>query len=54
MARRSYIYSMERTPYGAWAIYGIIGERQYLYYTKAEARKLYNQAVREKIAEYMA
>lgn len=32
---------MERNVRGAWVIYGAAGIRQYYYYTKVQARKLY-------------
>lgn len=32
---------MERNVHGAWVIYGAAGIRQYYYYTKAQARRLY-------------
>lgn len=42
-----YIYSIETTFQGVYVVYGIIGTRQYMGYTKAEARKMYNEACRE-------
>lgn len=35
------IYFMEKNIRGAWVIYGVLGVRQYYYYTKAQARKMY-------------
>lgn len=34
---------MEKNIHGAWVVYGVIGVKQYYYYTKAEARRLYNE-----------
>lgn len=39
--RRSKISFMEKNRYGYWVVYGVIGIRQYLYYTKKEARARY-------------
>lgn len=41
--RRSPIYFVERNSQGYWVIYGLAGVRKYLYYTKAEAMKLYRE-----------
>lgn len=35
------IFFMERNVHGAWVVYGDIGVKQYYYYTKSQARKLY-------------
>ena len=35
------IFFMEKNLHGAWVVYGIAGIRQYYYYTKAQAKKLY-------------
>ncbi len=35
------IYFIERNIHGAIVIYGALGVRQYYYYTKQEARRLY-------------
>ena len=38
---KGYIFFTELNIRGAWVIYGRIGVRQYYYYTKPEAEKLY-------------
>ena len=35
------VYFMEKNIRGAWVVYGVIGIKQYYYYTKAQARKMY-------------
>ena len=42
------IWFTERNRYGAWVIHGIIGTRQYYYYTKKEAMSRYRCEVLEK------
>ena len=37
------IFFVERNVYGAWVIYGDLGVRQYYYYTKTEAVRLYRE-----------
>ena len=39
--KRSTIDFVEKNIHGAWVIYGELGIRQYYYYTKAQAIKLY-------------
>lgn len=46
MSKINLIY---RTFQGAWAIHGAIGYRQYMGYTKAEARRKYLAECSEKI-----
>jgi hypothetical protein len=41
-----YIHLIERNQYGAWVIYGAIGQRRYIGYTKAQAIAIYNQTAR--------
>lgn len=43
-----HIYLMEKNIRGAWVIYGTLGVRQYYYYTKAQARKLYLDECKKK------
>lgn len=43
------IYLIERNIRGAWAVFGIIGVRQYYYYTKSEAKKRYLAEVKSKV-----
>ena len=44
MAKRyNPIFFMEKKHRGAWVAYGDIGVKQYYYYTKAEAAKLYKE-----------
>ena len=40
---RSCIHLVERNIRGAWVIYGLLGVRQYYYYTKREAMRLYRE-----------
>lgn len=40
---KHHIFFIERNIRGAWVIWGDIGIRQYYYYTKAEARRMYNE-----------
>ena len=35
------IYFMEKNVHGAWVIYGLLGVKQYYYYTKEMARQMY-------------
>lgn len=44
--RRSPIYFVERNAQGYWVIYGLAGVRKYLYYSKAEAMRLYREYYR--------
>lgn len=41
--------SMFLTFQGAWVVYGIIGIRQYMGYSRTAARKMYMDECREKI-----
>ena len=43
------IESMYRTFQAAWVIYGIIGMRQYMGYSKTKAKEMYMIECREKI-----
>lgn len=43
----SKIYFIEKNIHGAWAVWGVIGIRQYYYYTKKQARELYLKEVAE-------
>lgn len=38
---KSTIHFMERNIHGAWVVYGVMGIRQYYYYTKAQAKQKY-------------
>ncbi len=40
---------MYQTVHGAWVVYGVIGYRQYMGYSKAEARRKYIAECDEKI-----
>ena len=46
---RNYIYFMEKNIRGAWVVYGVLGIRQYYYYTKAQAKKDYLKKCSNKI-----
>ena len=41
MARNSLIWYMEKNIHGAWVICGVIGMRQYYYYSKKESKQKY-------------
>lgn len=43
------IWMIERNIHGAWVIYGVIGVKQYYYYTKKEAEALYRQQISESL-----
>ena len=43
------IESMCRTFQAAWVVYGIIGMRQYMGYSKTEAKEMYMSECRQKI-----
>ena len=45
--RRSPIYFVERNGQGYWVIYGLAGVRKYLYYSRAEAVRLYREYYRK-------
>jgi len=49
--RKSVIWSIEKTFQGAWAICGLIGMRQYMGYSKAEAKRRYMAEVTERRVE---
>ena len=38
---KSLIYFMEKNIRGAWVVWGVIGMRQYYYYTKSQAKQMY-------------
>ena len=38
---KSPIYFMEKNIRGAWVVWGLMGIRQYYYYTKAQAKQMY-------------
>lgn len=38
---KSPIYFIEKNIRGAWVVWGVIGMRQYYYYTQAQAKKRY-------------
>lgn len=44
-----YITSIRITFQGAYAINGVIGEKQYFYFTKREAIRKYNQEAKQKL-----
>ncbi len=48
-----YIYSIRITFQGAYAIYGVVRERQYFGYTKRTAIKLYNQEAKKAKRRYL-
>lgn len=46
---KSVIYLVEKNIHGAWVVYGDLGVRQYIGYTKAQAVKLYKAECRKKV-----
>lgn len=51
MKKSDHVWLVERNIHGAWVIYGSLGIRQYYYYTKTDAIRLYMQDVRKTIIE---
>ena len=45
--KRNTIDFIEKNIRGSWVIYGEIGIKQYYYYTKAQAIKLYKEEVKQ-------
>ena len=45
---RGPIWFVEQNIHGAWMIYGDIGIRQYYYYTKAQATRMYRDECKQK------
>ena len=43
------IWMTERNIHGAWVVYGVLGIRQYYYYTKKEAIALYKKEISERL-----
>ena len=43
------IYYVEKNIHGAWVVAGVLGIRQYYYYTKKEAIKRYNDEANKTI-----
>lgn len=40
---------VEKNIHGAWVVYGVLGIRQYYYYTKKEAMAMYKKECKEKV-----
>lgn len=53
MPRTAVIDFIERNIRGAWVIYGSLGIRQYYYYTKKEAERLYRKEYKQSIAPFI-
>lgn len=54
MAKRyNPIFFMEKNPRGAWVVYGDIGVKQYYYYTKTEAARLYKKEAWNKQGQFV-
>ncbi len=49
MKTRDIIYLSEKNAHGAIVIYGILGVKQYYYYTEREARRKYIEEARKTI-----
>lgn len=48
--KNRHIYFMERNLRGAWVVFGVLGIRQYYYYTQKETRELYMNEVKKTLA----
>jgi len=48
--RNRHIYFMGRNHQGAWVIYGVLGVRQYYYYTEKRAWELYMNEVKKRLS----
>lgn len=46
--RRSPIDFVEKNIHGAWVVWGDIGIRQYYYYTKKEAMRMYREECKKR------
>ena len=44
---------IEKNIHGAWVVHGVNGYKQYYYYTKAEAIKLYKNEAKEKVLPFI-
>lgn len=54
MAKRyNPIFFMEKNYRGAWVVYGDVGVKQYYYYTKTEAARLYKEEAWAKQGEFV-
>lgn len=42
---------VEKNIHGAWVVYGVLGIRQYYYYTKKEAIRLYKEEAKNTFAQ---
>ena len=49
MLRSNCIDFIEKNIHGAWVIWGVLGIRQYYYYTKKEAIRKYKEEAKETI-----
>ena len=47
------IFFMEKNYQGAWVVYGDIGVKQYYYYTKIEATRLYKEEAWSKQGQFV-
>jgi len=43
------IWLVEQNIHGAWVVYGVLGIKQYYYYTKKEAISRYKSEIKERI-----
>lgn len=51
--KRSTIDFVERNIRGAWVVWGVLGIRQYYYYTKAEAMRRYREEAKVKVLQFV-
>ena len=47
------IFFMERNVHGSWVVYGDIGIKQYYYYTKTQAARLYKEEAWAKQGQFV-
>lgn len=43
------IFFVEKNIHGAWTIYGVLGVKQYYYYSRKEAMQRYMEEARSKV-----
>lgn len=52
MKRYNPIFLIEKNIHGAWVVYGVIGVKQYYYYTKKQAMEEYKKDAWEKQGQF--
>ena len=54
MSKKSPIFFTEKNFRGAWVVYGLLGVKQYYYYTKSQAEKLYKEEYHKLEGQFMS